>query len=178
MDGSGDGAVVVGVVLLVVVVWSLGTVKVVKPRQTWVIERQGKYHRTLTPGFNMMIPFLDKVRAKFDHHEQTKTFVTLIVSKDDHAFEVEATIWYMIVNPVLASYELVDVVQGMEQSAVTLLRTIIGSMEYGELDERYYGLVEQVRATLAETAVSWGVSVTNLQLRKLDTQPTPPAPWT
>src|SRR2546427_150327 len=113
----------VAVVLIIVL---MRTIKIVPQKQVKIIERLGKYHRTAEVGLNTVLPFLDSVRATIDLREQiTKIEPQPVITRDNVTMEVDAVIYYLIADPVRATYEVQNLPWGLEQLTLSALRNVI-----------------------------------------------------
>ena len=117
----------IAVFLLIVL---LRTIKIVPQKQIKIIERLGKYHRTAEAGLNTIVPFLDAVRATIDLREQiTKIEPQPVITRDNVTMEVDAVIYYVVVDPVRATYEVQNLAWGLEQLTLSALRNVIGQLD-------------------------------------------------
>ena len=106
------------------------TIKIVPQKQVKIIERLGKYHRTAEAGLNTIVPFLDSVRATIDLREQiTKIEPQPVITRDNVTMEVDAVIYYLIADPVRATYEVQNLPWGLEQLTLSALRNVIGQLD-------------------------------------------------
>ena len=95
-----------------------------------VVERLGRYHRTLKPGLNLLVPFIDSVRTKVDMREQVVSFPPQpVITADNLVVSIDTVLYFKVVDPVRATYEIANFLQAIEQLTVTTLRNVIGSMD-------------------------------------------------
>ena len=169
-------SLVPGIILLVVaaiVVVSLAkAVRVVPQASVFVIERLGRYTKTLEPGLHVLTPFLDKVRAKVDIREQVVAFQPqLTITRDNLSVGVDSVLYYSITEPNSATYAIENYVAAIEQLVVTTLRNVIGGLN---LEEALTGR-DHINAALAtvldEATGKWGIKVNRVELRAIE----PPA---
>ncbi|NUT23595.1 MAG: SPFH/Band 7/PHB domain protein, partial [Hamadaea sp.] len=111
---------VIGIVALIVVITLLRSVRQVPQQRNDVVERLGKYHRTLTPGLNILVPFIDAVRTKVDLREQVVSFPPQpVITSDNLVVSIDTVLYFKVVDPVKATYEIANFLQAIEQLTVT-----------------------------------------------------------
>jgi regulator of protease activity HflC (stomatin/prohibitin superfamily) len=158
----------VGVFLLIVL---LRTIKIVPQKQVKIIERLGRYHRTAEAGLNTIVPFLDAVRATIDLREQiTKIEPQPVITRDNVTMEVDAVIYFLIVDPVRATYEVQNLGWGLEQLTLSALRNVIGQLDLDHTLASRDTTNAQLRAALDSATQQWGVKVMRIELKNI----TPP----
>ena len=157
-----------GIFLLIVL---LRTIKIVPQKQIKIIERLGRYHRTAEAGLNTVVPFLDSVRATIDLREQiTKIEPQSVITRDNVTMEVDAVIYYVIVDPVRATYEVQNLGWGLEQLTLSALRNVIGQLDLDHTLASRDTTNQQLRAALDTATQQWGVKVMRIELKNI----TPP----
>jgi len=163
------------IVLIVVVLFALvvlmQTIKIVPQKQVKIIERLGKYHFTAEAGLNMILPFMDSVRDTIDIREQiTKIEPQPVITRDNVTMEVDAVIYYVIVDPVRATYEVQNLRWGLEQLTLSALRNVIGQLDLDHTLSSRDTTNSQLRAALDTATQQWGVKVMRIELKNI----TPP----
>src|ERR1044072_9353166 len=123
---------VIGVLVIVIVVFAIVTllrsVRIVPQQRMDVVERLGKYKRTLPPGLNLLVPFVDSVRSKVDIREQGVSFPPPpVLTSDNLVVSIDTVLYFKVVDPVRATYEISNFLQAIEQITVTTLRNVLGS---------------------------------------------------
>ncbi len=158
--------------LALIVVFVIEGVRVVPQQSAWVIERLGKFSRTLEPGLNIIVPFIDRVAYRhslkevpLDVAEQT------CITRDNTQLAVDGIIYYQVMDPRLASYGSSDYITAITQLAQTTLRSEVGKMELDKTFESRDVINHQVVAVLDEAGRTWGVKVLRYEIKNL----TPPA---
>ena len=151
-----NSIVLFGIAFFLLVVL-LRTIKIVPQKQVKLIERLGKYHRTAEAGLNTIVPFLDSVRATIDLREH----VTM---------EVDAVIYYLVADPVRATYEVQNLPWGLEQLTLSALRNVIGQLDLDHTLSSRDSTNTQLRAALDSATQQWGVKVMRIELKNI----TPP----
>ena len=164
-------SVVLIVVILFVLFVLLRSVKIVPQKQVMIIERLGKYHRTAEAGLNTIVPFFDAVRDTIDLREQiTKIEPQPVITRDNVTMEVDAVIYFVIVDPVRATYEVQNLRWGLEQLTLSALRNVIGQLDLDHTLASRDTTNAQLRAALDTATQQWGVKVMRIELKNI----TPP----
>jgi regulator of protease activity HflC (stomatin/prohibitin superfamily) len=165
-----NAAVLFGLSLVLLIVL-LRTIRIVPQKQVKIIERLGKYHRTAEAGLNTIVPFLDSVRATIDLREQiTKIEPQPVITRDNVTMEVDAVIYYLIADPVRATYEVQNLPWGLEQLTLSALRNVIGQLDLDHTLSSRDTTNSQLRAALDSATQQWGVKVMRIELKNI----TPP----
>lgn len=185
--------VILGVFAFLVMVFAVKGLKVVQQAQTMVIERLGKYHRTLNSGINIIWPILDKPRKVFyryvkndydgrvtvrfeqreniDLREQVYDFPRQnVITKDNVTTEINALLYFQVIDPVKSVYEISNLPDAIEKLTQTTLRNVIGELELDETLTSRDTINSKLRAVLDDAANKWGVKVTRVELQDI----TPP----
>ena len=149
----------------------LKAIKIVPQKQVKIIERLGKFHRTAEAGLNTIVPFLDSVRATIDLREQiTKIEPQPVITRDNVTMEVDAVIYYLVADPVRATYEVQNLPWGLEQLTLSALRNVIGQLDLDHTLSSRDTTNTQLRAALDTATQQWGVKVMRIELKNI----TPP----
>lgn len=158
--------------LALVVVVVIEGVRVVPQQNAWVVERLGKFSRTLEPGLNVIVPFFDRVAYKHSLKEVPLDVAEQVcITRDNTQLAVDGIIYYQVMDPRLASYGSSDPLSAITQLAQTTLRSEIGKMELDKTFESRDVINHQVVAVLDEAGRTWGVKVLRYEIKNL----TPPA---
>jgi regulator of protease activity HflC (stomatin/prohibitin superfamily) len=168
--------VVTLIVLLVVAVFVLfvlaRTVRIVPQARAGVIERLGRYSRTLNPGLAIVVPFVDRVRVMMDLREQVVSFPPQpVITEDNLVVSIDTVIYFQVTDPRAATHEIAHYIQGIEQLTVTTLRNVIGGMALEETLTSRDQINGQLRGVLDEATGKWGIRVNRVELKAID----PPA---
>jgi regulator of protease activity HflC (stomatin/prohibitin superfamily) len=159
-----------GVAIIVVIVL-MRTIKIVPQKQVKIIERLGKYHRVAEAGLNTVVPFLDAVRETIDLREQiTKIEPQSVITRDNVTMEVDAVIYFLIADPVRATYEVQNLRWGLEQLTLSALRNVIGQLDLDHTLASRDNTNTQLRSALDSATQQWGVKVMRIELKNI----TPP----
>jgi regulator of protease activity HflC (stomatin/prohibitin superfamily) len=160
--------VVAGLVLL-----TLGrTVRIVPQARAGVVERLGRYSRTLTPGLTLVVPFVDRIRDMMDLREQVVSFDPQpVITEDNLVVSIDTVIYFQVTDAKAATYEIANYIQGIEQLTVTTLRNVIGGMALEKTLTSRDEINNQLRGVLDEATGKWGIRVNRVELKAID----PPA---
>lgn len=148
------------------------TFKIVPQQHAWVVERLGKYDRTLTPGLKFVVPFIERVAYKHSLKEVPLDVPSQVcITKDNTQLQVDGIIYFQVTDPMRASYGSSNYVVAITQLAQTLLRSVIGKMELDKTFEERDAINASVISALDDAASNWGVKVLRYEIKDL----TPPA---
>jgi regulator of protease activity HflC (stomatin/prohibitin superfamily) len=168
----GTGLIVVLVVVVLALVVLMRTVRIVPQAFVGVVERLGRYSRTLPAGIHVLIPFLDHLRPFIDMREQVVTFPPQpVITEDNVTISIDVVIYYQITDAVRATYEVANLVLAMEQLSVTTLRNVIGSLSLEETLTSRDKINAELRIVMDDATEKWGVRVNRIELKSID----PPA---
>jgi regulator of protease activity HflC (stomatin/prohibitin superfamily) len=157
------------VLVITAVILVLKTVKIVPQKQVLIIERLGKFHMAAQAGLNIIIPFLDAVRASLDLREQiTPIEPQPVISRDNVTMSVDAVIYYLIMDPVRATYEVQNLRWGLEQLTLSSLRNVIGAMDLDHTLTSRDTINTQLRMTLDASTQQWGVKIVRVELKNIN----------
>ena len=159
------------VLLIVAVIFIVQSIKVVPQQNAWVVERLGKYHGTLTPGLNFLVPFIDKVAYKHSLKEIPLDVPSQVcITRDNTQLQVDGILYFQVTDPMRASYGSSNYIVAVTQLAQTSLRSVIGKLELDKTFEERAIINAQVVAAIDEAALNWGVKVLRYEIKDL----TPP----
>ena len=117
------------VVAIIVVVTLARTIRIIPQAQAGVVERLGRYSRTLTPGLTLVVPFVDRIRSVIDLREQVVSFPPQpVITEDNLVVNIDSVIYFQVTDAKAATYEIANYIQAIEQLTVTTLRNVIGGM--------------------------------------------------
>ena len=163
---------VLGLLVLFALVVLLRTVRIVSQATAQLVERLGRYSRTLDAGLHLLIPFIDKVRANVDLREQVVSFPPQpVITSDNLVVSIDTVIYFQVTDPKSAVYEIYNYIQGIEQLTVTTLRNVIGSLDLEQTLTSRDQINGQLRGVLDEATGKWGIRVNRVELKAID----PPA---
>jgi regulator of protease activity HflC (stomatin/prohibitin superfamily) len=159
------------VLLVLAIIFIVKTVKVVPQTNAWVLERLGKYHGTLTPGLNFVMPFIDKVAYKHSLKEIPLDIASQVcITRDNTQLQVDGILYFQVTDAQRASYGSSNYILAISQLAQTSLRSVIGKLELDKTFEERDIINAQVVAAIDEAALNWGVKVLRYEIKDL----TPP----
>jgi regulator of protease activity HflC (stomatin/prohibitin superfamily) len=157
--------------LVIAVIFIFRAIRVVPQQHAWVVERLGKYERTLAPGLSFLIPFVDKVAYKHMLKEVPLDIASQVcITKDNTQLQVDGILYFQVTDPMRASYGSSNYIVAISQLAQTSLRSVIGKLELDKTFEERDIINAQVVAAIDEAALNWGVKVLRYEIKDL----TPP----
>jgi regulator of protease activity HflC (stomatin/prohibitin superfamily) len=166
------GLIVLLVVAALVLLTLARTIRIVPQARAGVVERLGRYSRTLTPGLTLVVPFIDRIRDMIDLREQVVSFDPQpVITEDNLVVNIDTVIYFQVTDAKAATYEIANYIQGIEQLTVTTLRNVIGGMELEETLTSRDQINGQLRGVLDEATGKWGIRVNRVELKAID----PPA---
>ena len=160
------------VLAVLAIVFAFQAIKVVPQQTAWIVERLGKFHAVLSPGLNVVIPFIDRVAYKHSLKEiPLDTPSQVCITKDNTQLSVDGVLFFQVTDPTRASYGTSNYVIAITQLAQTTLRSVIGKMELDKTFEERDLINRSVVSAIDEAALNWGVKVLRYEIKDL----TPPA---
>ena len=156
------------VLFIAVMVFIIKSVKVVPQQHAYIVERLGRYHATLTPGLNILIPFVDRLAYKHSLKEVPLDVPSQIcITRDNTQLKVDGILYFQVTDPQRASYGTSDYLLAITQLSQTTLRSVIGKMELDKTFEERDEINQIVVASLDEAAINWGVKVLRYEIKDL-----------
>jgi len=172
MNAAITSGIVVLLVLLFMVIVLAKTVRIVPQAQSQVVERLGRYSRTLSAGLHILVPFVDRVTSKLDLREQVVTFQPQpVITEDNLVVSIDSVIYFQVTDPKAATYEIQNYIWGVEQLTVTTLRNVVGSMDLEATLTSRDQINSQLRGVLDEATGKWGIRVNRVELKAIDPPP-------
>jgi regulator of protease activity HflC (stomatin/prohibitin superfamily) len=160
------------VVAVIVIVTLARTIRIIPQAQAGVVERLGRYSRTLTPGLTLVVPFVDRIRSVIDLREQVVSFPPQpVITEDNLVVSIDSVIYFQVTEPKAATYEIANYIQAIEQLTVTTLRNVIGGMALEKTLTSRDEINGQLRGVLDDATGKWGIRVNRVELKAID----PPA---
>jgi regulator of protease activity HflC (stomatin/prohibitin superfamily) len=164
--------IVLGLVLLFVIVLLSRTVRIVPQARAGIVERFGKYKQTLPAGLNVVVPFIDRVRYLIDLREQVVSFPpSSVITEDNLTVEIDTVIYFQVIDPVAATYEIANYIQAVEQITMTTLRNIVGGMDLEQTLTSRERINSGLRGVLDEATDKWGIRVGRVEIKSIDPPP-------
>jgi regulator of protease activity HflC (stomatin/prohibitin superfamily) len=159
-------AIVVAVLVLIAL---FRTVRIVPQARAGVVERLGRYSRTLTPGLTIVVPFIDRVREMVDLRETVVSFPPQpVITEDNLVVNIDTVIYFQVTDPKAATYEIANYIQAIEQLTVTTLRNVIGGLDLEDTLTSRDQINGQLRGVLDEATGKWGIRVNRVELKAID----------
>jgi regulator of protease activity HflC (stomatin/prohibitin superfamily) len=166
------GLIVLLVIAFVVLLAIARTVRIVPQARAGVVERLGRFSRTLDPGLSILVPFMDRLRPLIDLREQVVSFPPQpVITEDNLTVNIDSVIYYQVTDPKAATYEIADYIQAIEQLTVTTLRNVIGGMTLEQTLTSRDQINAELREVLDEATGKWGIRANRVELKSVD----PPA---
>jgi regulator of protease activity HflC (stomatin/prohibitin superfamily) len=167
---------VVGIVLAVVAVFlvlmAARTIRIVPQARAGVVERLGRYHRTLNPGMTVLVPFVDRMRPLLDLREQVVSFPPQpVITEDNLTINIDTVLYFTVNDARSATYEVANPLQAIEQITVTTLRNVIGSLTLEQALTSRDHINAQLRGVLDEATNKWGIRVNRVEIKSIDPPP-------
>lgn len=164
--------IVLGVVAVFVLLVLSRSVRIVPQARAGIVERLGRYNRTLDAGLALVIPFVDRVRPLVDLREQVVSFEPQsVITEDNLVVYIDTVVYYQVTDAKAATYEIANYIAGIEQLVVTTLRNVIGGMTLEETLTSRDEINQQLRGILDEATGKWGIRVNRVELKAIE----PPA---
>ncbi|KAA6405241.1 SPFH domain-containing protein [Candidatus Tokpelaia sp.] len=166
---SAFGAVLIFLVVLVVATLG-GSIKIVPQGFQWTVERFGRYTRTLSPGLNLIMPFIDRIGARFSIMEQVLAVPRQeVITKDNATVTVDAVAFYQVLNAARAAYQVANLEYALLNLTMTNIRTVVGSMDLDELLSNRTIINDKLLHVVDAAAGPWGMKMTRVEIK--DIQP-------
>ena len=164
---------IVPLIVVVFVLFTLWrTVRIIPQARAGVVERFGRYSRTLTPGLTIVVPFVDRVKPLLDLREQVVSFQPQpVITEDNLVVNIDTVLYFQVTDANAATYEIANYIQGIEQLTVTTLRNVIGGIALEKTLTSRDHINTQLRSVLDEATGKWGIRVNRVELKAID----PPA---
>src|SRR3954452_3355861 len=162
--------IVAAVLLLFVVLVIARAVRIVPQARSGIVERLGRYNRTLEPGLHFLLPFMDKLRKPLvDMREQVVTFQPQpVITQDNVTISIDTVFYFTITDPFRSTYEVANLLVAVEQLTVTTLRNVIGSLSLEETLTSRDRINSELRTVLDEATNPWGIRVNRVELKSID----------
>ncbi|HEU4806920.1 MAG TPA: SPFH domain-containing protein, partial [Homoserinimonas sp.] len=158
--------VVLGVFVLVVL---SRAIRIVPQATAGVVERLGKYHKTLLPGLNILVPFIDRMRPLIDMREQVVSFPPQpVITEDNLVVSIDTVVYFQVTDARAATYEIANYLGAVEQLTTTTLRNVVGGLNLEEALTSRDNINGQLRIVLDEATGKWGIRVGRVELKAID----------
>jgi regulator of protease activity HflC (stomatin/prohibitin superfamily) len=163
------GLIVLVVLAAFAVFLAARTIRIIPQARAGVVERLGRYQRTLTPGLAIVIPFIDRVKPLIDLREQVVTFKPQpVITADNVTVHIDTVLYYTVTDPKAVTYEVANPLQAIEQLTITTLRNVIGGMTLEETLTSRENVNRALRAVLDDATGKWGIRVNTVEIKSID----------
>jgi len=161
-------ALAVVVVIFVIVVLARA-IRVVPQARAGIVERLGRYHKTLNPGLNLLVPFIDRLRPLLDLREQVVSFPPQpVITEDNLVVSIDTVVYFQVTDPRAATYEIANYLVAVEQLTTTTLRNVVGGLNLEEALTSRDNINGQLRVVLDEATGKWGIRVNRVELKSIE----------
>src|SRR5262247_391019 len=169
MEAGIAAAVAAVIVVALVAVVVTRSIRIVPQARARNVERFGRYRKTLEPGMNFIIPFVDRVKPLIDLREQVVAFKGQpVITEDNLVVLIDTVLFFQVTDPRAADYEIVDYIQAIEQITATMLRSVIGNMDLEETLTSRDKINTMLRGVLDDASGKWGLRVTRVEIKAID----------
>jgi len=161
-----------GVVVLLAIIITVGAIRIIPQANAGIVERLGKYHKTLEPGLNLIVPGIDRLRPLVDLREKVVSFPPQpVITEDNLVVSIDTVIYFQVTNPKSATYEIENYIQGIEQLVVTTLRNSVGGLDLEKALTSRDHINAILRGVLDEATSKWGVRVNRVEIKAIEPPP-------
>ncbi|OJU72522.1 SPFH domain-containing protein [Microbacterium sp.] len=156
-------------VFILVVVIIVRSIRIIPQATAGIVERLGRYHKTLTPGLNLLIPFIDRLRPLIDMREQVVSFPPQpVITEDNLVVSIDTVVYFQVTDARAATYEIANYLGAVEQLTTTTLRNVVGGLNLEEALTSRDEINGQLRIVLDEATGKWGIRVSRVELKAID----------
>src|SRR5689334_5395142 len=172
-DGQIFGNVVLIIVIVIVAIFVLTvlfrSIRIIPQAYAGIVERLGRYHKTLSPGLNLLVPFIDRLRPLVDMREQVVSFPPQpVITEDNLVVSIDTVVYFQVTDARAATYEIANYLGAVEQLTTTTLRNVVGGLNLEEALTSRDNINGQLRIVLDEATGKWGIRVSRVELKAID----------
>ena len=161
--------IIVAVIALIVLLTVVRSVRIIPQARARNVERFGRYRKTLEPGLNFIVPFVDRVKTQIDLREQVVSFNGQpVITEDNLVVQIDTVLFFQVTDPRAADYEIVNYILAIEQLTATMLRSVIGSMDLEQTLTSRDKINTLLRGVLDDASGKWGIRVTRVEIKAID----------
>jgi regulator of protease activity HflC (stomatin/prohibitin superfamily) len=161
--------IVLGVIAFLILLTLSRGIRIIPQARAGVVERLGRYQRTLEPGLALVVPYVDRVRPLIDLREQVVSFPPQpVITEDNLVINIDTVIYFQVTDPKAASYEIADYIAAIEQLVLTTLRNVSGGMTLEDTLTSRDKISGELRIVLDEATGKWGIRVNRVELKSVD----------
>jgi regulator of protease activity HflC (stomatin/prohibitin superfamily) len=163
------GLIVLGVLVLFALFVAARTIRIIPQARAGVVERLGRYSRTLSPGLAIVVPFVDRVRPLLDLREQVVPFQPQpVITEDNVTVQIDTVLYFTITEAKAVTYEVANPLQAIEQLTITTLRNVVGGMTLEETLTSRDAVNTQLRVVLDEATGRWGIRINRVEIKSIE----------
>jgi regulator of protease activity HflC (stomatin/prohibitin superfamily) len=164
------GALLIPLILITIFVVVLArSIRIIPQASAGIVERLGRYHRTLDAGLALIVPFIDRLRPLIDLRERVVSFPPQpVITSDNLVVEIDTVIYFQVTNPKSAVYEIENFIMGIEQITITTLRNVVGGIDLEQTLTSRDSINSALRGVLDEATGKWGVRVNRVELKSIE----------
>src|SRR5688572_15454013 len=171
--GAFIGQIFVIVLLIVVAIFVITvifrSIRIIPQAYSGIVERLGRYHKTLSPGLNILVPFIDRMRPLIDMREQVVSFPPQpVITEDNLVVSIDTVVYFQVTDARAATYEIANYLGAVEQLTTTTLRNVVGGLNLEEALTSRDNINGQLRIVLDEATGKWGIRVGRVELKAID----------
>lgn len=171
--GAFVGQIFIAVLLIVVAIFVIvvlfRSIRIIPQAYAGVVERLGRYQRTLSPGLNLLVPFIDRLRPLVDMREQVVSFPPQpVITEDNLVVSIDTVVYFQVTDARAATYEIANYLSAVEQLTTTTLRNVVGGLNLEEALTSRDEINGQLRVVLDEATGKWGLRVSRVELKAID----------
>src|SRR5579875_2506640 len=172
MQGAAAGLVFLAVLVIFAAIVVAKSIALIPQAEAAVIERLGRYSRTVSGQLTLLVPFIDRIRARVDLRERVVSFPPQpVITEDNLTLNIDTVVYFQVTNPQAAVYEISNYIVGVEQLTTTTLRNVVGGMTLEQTLTSREVINNQLRGVLDEATGRWGLRVARVELRSIDPPP-------
>src|SRR6478752_941871 len=172
MDGAVAGLVLLAVLVIVAIIIVSKSLALIPQAEAAVVERLGRYSRTVSGQLALLVPFIDRVRARVDLRERVVSFPPQpVITEDNLTLHIDTVVYFQVTNPQAAVYQISNYIVGVEQLTTTTLRNVVGGMTLEQTLTSRDQINAQLRGVLDEATGKWGLRVARVELKAIDPPP-------
>jgi regulator of protease activity HflC (stomatin/prohibitin superfamily) len=161
--------IALAVIVIFLLILFARTVRIVPQARAGIVERLGRYHRTLNPGMTLLVPFIDRLAPLIDLREQVVSFTPQpVITEDNLVVQIDTVLYFTINDARSVTYEVANPLQAIEQITVTTLRNVIGSLTLEQALTSRDHINAQLRGVLDEATGKWGIRISRVELKSID----------
>lgn len=172
-EGAIFGTVILWIVIAIVVIFVFTiiarSIRIIPQAYAGIVERLGRYHKTLNPGLNILVPFIDRLRPLVDMREQVVSFPPQpVITEDNLVVSIDTVVFFQVTDARAATYEIANYLGAVEQLTTTTLRNVVGGLNLEEALTSRDNINGQLRIVLDESTGKWGIRVSRVELKAID----------